>query len=194
MWWGLQRVWCWHGIGCGDVSGCSDAAIGNIPRVLQATFPLSAMTWPEPRLTAWDSGDPQHTAAHQVTPWGAPQPPFPTHSTVQSQWECTSSASTASIPMIPAHPPTNRASLTLRGPCVRPWFASPHLSILLGTSRPYPEGTGVGTGTQPHSEALAGGGSSSFHPNCISPSTSHSPLPSLTPLPCLGPWKVTATE
>lgn len=71
----VSLVLAWDG--CGDVSGHSDSAIGNVPRMLQATFPLchDVPGWPEPRLPAWDSGDLQHTAAHQVTPWGAPQPP-----------------------------------------------------------------------------------------------------------------------
>lgn len=64
---------------------------------------------------------------------------------------------------------------------------SPVSAFLLGISRPSPEGAGVGTETQPHSEALAGRGSSSFHPNCISPSTSHPlPTPISHSLPCLG--------
>lgn len=143
---GLVLAWD----GCGDVSGHSDSAIGNVPRMLRATFPLchDLPGWPEPRLPAWDSGDSQHTE-HQVTPWAVHHSPtFPTHSRhcPSKQPQCSprrECSSSASIPTILVHPPSNRASLTPRGPCVRPWFASPQSqhSSLASPSHPPRDGS-----------------------------------------------------
>lgn len=91
---------------CGDVSGRSDSAVGNVPRMPQATFPLchGLPGWPEPRLPVWGSGDPQHCLGCTTAPT------LPTHSRhrpceqpqCSPRWERASSPST---PVIPVHPP-----------------------------------------------------------------------------------------
>lgn len=94
-------------------------------------------------------------------------------------------------PYDPSASPHKQSLFDIKGTLCATLVCQPPVSaFLLGISQPSLEGAGVGKGTQLHSEALAGssgdGGSSSFHPNCISPSMNHSPPP-LLPTPVSHP-------